>query len=257
MMVYTSFKFKKGSSPIHNLDPRVKFLVVCIILGGAFTFDKLIPMSIIFVSMVPIVVVSKTVREWLNLLRGASVFGGIIFAMDFFYSYAYGGYLITGRVLEFPAAMALRVIIMILAFSIFFLCTSPDDFSLALQQSRIPFDICFAFTMAMRFVPVLAAEARSISDAQRSRGLELDRGRLIARVKNYIPILIPLVANSIKRSVELAEAMESRAYGLNKKRTTLYTLSLKRSDFLVFGFSIFAALLLVYVKLLVSIPTFS
>jgi len=256
MMVFTGFKFKKRSTPLHNLDPRVKFLSICVILSGAFLFQNLLPMAIVFVSMIPIVIVGKTMREWLKMLRGASIFAAIIFVMDFLYSYAAAGYVVTGGVIEFPSTMALRITIMIMSFSIFFLSTSPDDFGLALQKTRIPFDICFAFTMAMRFVPVLAAEAKSISDAQRARGLELERGGLIGRVKKYIPILIPLIANSIRRSVELAEAMESRGYGVKTKRTSLYILKLKGSDFLILGFSVLAIFLMVYTKLFVVIPTY-
>jgi energy-coupling factor transport system permease protein len=189
-------------------------------------------------------------------LKGTAIFSAIIFTVHFIYNFSGSGYLVTGWVLESSAAMALRFMILISSFSVFFISTSPDDFSLALQKSRIPFDICFAFTMAVRFVPILAMEAQSISDAQRARGLELDRGRFTSRIKNYIPLLFPLVANSIKRSLELAEAMESRGYGLKKQRTNLYTLRLKEADYLVLGFVTLALIILVYVRLTVPIPTF-
>jgi arginine/ornithine N-succinyltransferase beta subunit len=38
------------------------------------------------------------------------------------------------------------------------------------------------------FVPVLAEEAQTIMDAQKARGLELERGNFMKRVRNYIPI---------------------------------------------------------------------
>ena len=77
---------------------------------------------------------------------------------------------------------------------------------------------------------MLADEAQTIMDAQRSRGLELDKGNFVTRIKNYIPILLPLIINSIRRSLELAEAMESRAFGATEDRTNLYTLTLRRID---------------------------
>jgi energy-coupling factor transport system permease protein len=58
-------------------------------------------------------------------------------------------------------------------------------------------------------------------DAQKSRGLELEKGNLLRRVRNMIPVLIPLVVNSVVRSGELAEAMESRAYGAVPRPTSL------------------------------------
>ena len=79
----------------------------------------------------------------------------------------------------------------------------------------------------------IAEEAQTIMDAQKARGLELERGNFIKKVKNYIPILIPLIVSAIRRSLELAEAMESRAWGATKKRTNLYVLKMKRGDYIL------------------------
>jgi energy-coupling factor transport system permease protein len=140
------------------------------------------------------------------------------------------------------------------SFSLFFLTTSPDDLSLALEQSHIPYEFCFAFTTAVRFVPVLAIEAQTIMDAQKSRGLELEKGNFLKRIRNYIPILIPLIVGAIRRSLELAEAMESRAFGAKKKRTNLYRLQLKRTDVSIFVLSLFILALAIYVRYNIPIP---
>ena len=50
-------------------------------------------------------------------------------------------------------------------------------------------------------------------------------------MKKYVPILTPLIVSAIRRSMELAEAMESRAFGASKRRTNLYTLKLKPRDY--------------------------
>jgi energy-coupling factor transport system permease protein len=151
--------------------------------------------------------------------------------------------------------MTFRFIVLVESFSIFFLTTSPDHLSLALEQSHVPYELCFAFTTAVRFVPVLAEEAQTIMDAQRARGLELDRGNFIKRVKNYIPILIPLIVNSIRRSLQLAEAMESRAWGASKKRTNLYILKLRGGDFGIVLFSLLTLSIAIYAKRYILIPS--
>ena len=56
----------------------------------------------------------------------------------------------------------------------------------------MPYEFAFAFTIAVRFVPVLAEEAQTIMDAQKARGLELEKGGLLKKIRNYIPVLIPL-----------------------------------------------------------------
>jgi energy-coupling factor transport system permease protein len=59
----------------------------------------------------------------------------------------------------------------------------------------------------------------------------LDRGGPVKRLRNLIPVLIPLIVNALVRSGELAEAMESRGYGAVKKPTSLYALRLASRDY--------------------------
>ena len=249
MSIYRGFKFRYVQTWLHSLDPRAKFLVAVFIAGLSLVFDQFIPLLIIFGSLIPIAYTGKILRELFTTIKGLSFLAVLIFAVNLIFIF-FG----SGKPLEFPAAMALRFVILVSAFSIFFLATSPDEFSLALQQSRIPFDIVFALTMAMRFVPVLASELQSIADAQRSRGLELDKGNLIVRVKRRIPLLIPLIVNSVRRSLEIAEAMESRGYGLGIPRTSLYTLRFRKKDFMVVVLVLLLAILTLHVKLYVQIP---
>jgi energy-coupling factor transport system permease protein len=151
--------------------------------------------------------------------------------------------------------MTLRFLVLVESFSVFFLTTSPDHLGLALEQSHVPYEFCFAFTTAVRFVPVLADEAQIIMDAQKARGLELERGNFLKRVRNYIPILIPLIVGAIRRSLELAEAMESRAWGASEKRTNLYVLKLKNTDYLLAFGSVLMLIFAVYVWLYVPVPS--
>jgi len=101
----------------------------------------------------------------------------------------------------------------------------------------------------------LAEEAQTIIDAQRARGLELERGNIIRRIRNYIPILIPLIVNAIRRSMELAETMESRAWGAVKNRTNLYTLRIKGRDILLVASSFVILIISVYTSIYIQVPS--
>jgi energy-coupling factor transport system permease protein len=118
----------------------------------------------------------------------------------------------------------------------------------------VPYEFCFAFTTAVRFVPVLAEEAQTIIDAQKARGLELEKGNFLKRVRNYIPILIPLIISAIRRSLELAEAMESRAWGAVKKRTNLFVLKLHRGDYIFVAITFGILATAVFIRLYFHIP---
>jgi energy-coupling factor transport system permease protein len=58
----------------------------------------------------------------------------------------------------------------------------------------------------------------------------MEKGNLIQRIRNYIPVLIPLIISSFRRAELVADAMESRAFGASKKRVSMYVLTLSRID---------------------------
>jgi energy-coupling factor transport system permease protein len=257
MSVFDGLRFRRVVSPIHVLDPRIKFFYVCSIFVVAILFPEILPLIVLFLAQVPFVLLARVQKEWIRSLRGAAFLAVIIFGTNIVFRFIYAGYMLTLPDLEFAAAMTLRFVVLVEAFSVFFLTTSPDHLGLALEQSRIPYEFCFAFTTAVRFVPVLADEAETIMDAQKARGLELEKGNFLKRIRNYIPILIPLIISAIRRSLELAEAMESRAWGAIEKRTNLYVLKMKAGDYMLIIISILVLILGIYIRLYVFVPSLS
>ena len=253
MSVFDGLKFRRVYSPIHNLDPRIKFIYVCAIFVIAIMFGELLPLIVLFIMQIPFVLLAGVKREWLRSMRGAVFLATIIFLTNFIFAYL--GARGLGESLENAVAMTLRFIVLIESFSIFFLTTSPDHLGLALEQTRVPYEFTFAFTTAVRFVPVLAEEAQTIMDAQKARGLELERGNFLKRIRNYIPILIPLIVSAIRRSLELAEAMESRAWGATKNRTNLYELKMHKEDFVLIAITVGILAAAIYIRLYLPIPS--
>ena len=254
-MVLDGLKFRQISSPIHEIDPRVKFVISCIIFSVTLLYIELAPLMLLFTIQIPLVYFARVLREWSRSIRGSLFLMVMIFALNLLFGYFSAGYQITSNTIIYSAATSVRFLTLVSSFSIFFLTTSPDDLGLAMQQARIPYDFCFAFTTAVRFVPVLADEAQNIMDAQRSRGLELDKGSFLSRVRKYIPILIPLIVGAIRRSLEMAEAMESRAFGAKDTRTNLYQLEMRSRDWIILMISLFALIFSVYVRYYIPIPS--
>jgi energy-coupling factor transporter transmembrane protein EcfT len=57
--------------------------------------------------------------------------------------------------------------------------------------------------------------------------------------------------------LELAEAMESRAWGATKKRTNLYSLKLHKGDYALIAITMLVLAVTIYVWLYVPIPLIS
>jgi energy-coupling factor transport system permease protein len=257
MSVFDGLKFRRVYSPIHNLDPGMKFVYVCAVFVAAILFGEIIPLIVLFLMAIPFVLLAGVQKEWLRSLRGAAFLAVFIFVVNIASNFFTSGYVLTAVAVESSAAMTLRFVVLVESFSVFFLTTSPDHLGLALEQSRVPYEFAFAFTTAVRFVPVLAEEAQTIMDAQKARGLELEKGGFLKRIRNYVPVLIPLIVSAIRRSLELAEAMESRAWGATKKRTNLYALKLHRGDFALLAITIGVLVVSIFVRFYVPVPTIS
>src|SRR5947199_573421 len=250
------FKFSSMKTPVHLLDPRAKFLLVIAVLIPALLFASVWVMVILLLSQLPLLFVGRVARRWALSLRAGVFLSGLIFAVNFF----------TGSVFS-AIALTLRFLVLLTAFSLFFMTTSPDDLGLALDRigavrwlSRkwlgYPNALSFTFTTAVRLVPTLAVDAQTVMDAQRSRGLELDKGNLLRRIRNYIPILIPLLLIAIRRSLELAEALESRGFPGKEGRTSLFQLKLKRGDYAIIGISVGAIAASIWIFLHYKVPVF-
>lgn len=61
-------------------------------------------------------------------------------------------------------------------------------------------------TIAISFIPQLVLSAKDIREAQRIRGHRF-RG-----VRDLLPLVLPLLANSLERAIQLAETMEARGF---------------------------------------------
>ena len=234
----------------------MKFIYVIVIFIAAIMFSKILPLAALFLMQLPFVFLARVQKQWVRSLRGAAFLAAYSYSLlTLSLLTSATGFTLPIIDVENAVSMTLRFVVLVESFSVFFLTTSPDHLGLALEQSRVPYEFAFAFTTAVRFVPVLAEEAQTIMDAQKARGLELEKGNFLKRIRNYIPVLIPLIVSAIRRSLELAEAMESRAWGATKKRTNLYSLKLHKGDYALLALSIGVLVLAIYMYFYVNIPT--
>ena len=221
MSFFKAFTYAHKDTFIHKLDPRTKLLFVTLISIISLIYVDYAVNLILFCFSLIMIALARVIKEWLVTLKSLLLMIIIIFVFNL---------IIVSP--SYALTMILRLLVLASAFSVFFLTVHPDDFSQALIQMHIPFDYAFAFSMAVRFVPTLAIEAQTIIDAQRSRGLELEHGGPIKKVKNYVPILAPLVVSSIRRAIQIAESLETRGFGAMEKRTSLYPLKFRLYDYL-------------------------
>jgi energy-coupling factor transport system permease protein len=88
--------------------------------------------------------------------------------------------------------------------------------------------------VTVHYFPLLAITAENIAKAQASRGAAIGRGRgnVFQRARQIIPLIMPLFTSSLKKAENLALAMEARAYGVFKERTSMVEFKFRWYDWI-------------------------
>ena len=139
--------------------------------------------------------------------------------------------------------MVVRLIYLILGTSIMTLTTTPNQLTDGLEKALRPLNkikvpvhaIAMMMSIALRFIPILIEETDKIMKAQMARGADFENGNMLKRVKNMIPLLVPLFVSAFRRADDLAMAMEARCYRGGEGRTKMKLLRYHLGDFQAFG----------------------
>lgn len=104
------------------------------------------------------------------------------------------------------------------------------------------------FSMVLRFVPKFKNQIVKVSDAQKCIGRDVTNGNTLQRAKHGMKILSIMTTWALENSVETADSMKSRGYGLRGRTNfSIYRFDsrdkLMLSALLVVGGAIFAGIL--------------
>lgn len=231
-------------STIHRLDARTKILgtllyIIEIFLVNSFGGFGLVILALgvlIGISRVPVRFIFKGLKAvvfiiLLTFVLNLFMFDGTVLWHWKFLTITYEG-------LYRSCFMALRLILLIIGTSMLTLTTKPMELTDGLEKLLKPFnrfglpshEIALMMSIALRFIPTLLEETDKIMKAQQARGADFESGNLIQRVKNMIPILIPLFVGSFRIAQDLALAMEARCYHGGVGRTRMKEIVFSRRD---------------------------
>lgn len=104
-----------------------------------------------------------------------------------------------------------------------------------LKVIKVPVSVlAMTISLTLRFIPTLFEETKKIMNAQASRGVDFNEGKLKDKVTQVISLLVPMFVVSFKRAEDLSNAMEARGYVIGSKRTRIDELKFKALDYVSF-----------------------
>jgi energy-coupling factor transport system permease protein len=142
----------------------------------------------------------------------------------------------------FGIAMGLRVALMVLAAGVWMMTTSPQKLTLGLLKLGLPYKAGLAMSTSIRFVPLINAERATIMEAQRARGLRLDRGNPLARAAKSVSVIGPMFLRAVDLAQALAVAMDARGFGAGERRTNILHIEMTRADRIVVALCLVAVI---------------
>jgi energy-coupling factor transport system permease protein len=232
-----------GLTPVHRLDPRTK---LALLLAGFIM--ALLPErpAVAGVAAGLVLVHLALARAWGELYRIRWLLVALfLFSLTVWSLLAQGPTPLFWRVsresLAFGAATFLKLGAMMLAGLVLLATTRVEELFVGLVRLRLPYPVAFAFALAVRWVPEVYQTALRVKEAQEVRGLALREGGPVARLKQYLPLLVPIFLLTLRRTQTMSWALEARGFQAHRERTYLLELRMASRDWLALGL---AALLL-------------
>ncbi|MBC7233247.1 MAG: energy-coupling factor transporter transmembrane protein EcfT [Chloroflexi bacterium] len=132
-------------------------------------------------------------------------------------------------------------LVMVIPLAIF--TTDIDNMIVSMVRAKIPYKLTFIFSSTLRFFPLLFEEIQTIIEAQRLRGLAVEKMGPVQRVRIYAQIAVPLILGAMVRSQQLEVVLQAKAFTGSAERTYLHESLLHRSDYVVIALCILLLLL--------------
>jgi len=242
-------QYVPGSSFIHRLDPRVKFVLILIYTVVLFLIKNpvsyliyaLFTALMIKISGVPLKFIVRGLRPMLFILIFTALInlfltpGNSIWQFNIYSNFSLS---ITDEGIKLAFYMIMRLVMLVMGSSLLTLTTTPIMLADSIEYMLSPFkrigvpshDIAMMMTIALRFIPTIAEEADNIIKAQTARGADFESGNIIKRSKAMLPILIPLFISAFRRADDLSTAMDSRCYNSGRNRTRMKVMKAGKND---------------------------
>ncbi len=234
------FPYKDTNSRIHKLDARPKIVLVVAMFVMSVLISDIVYLALLFIFVLLVAIVGRVLRSALSLLKYTVYVAGFVFLFNIFLTpgynviFSYGIITITSESVLFATSMCLRLFLAVGSFSLLAFIVHPDEALRAM--SRFGYKTTTSFSLSTRMYPTIAADSRNIMDAMRARGVEFDEGGALKKARARSPVVMPLLLNSLERSVGISEAMEARGFGSGKRTSYMIAKILPREIAMVISF---------------------
>jgi energy-coupling factor transport system permease protein len=222
--------YVKRDSALHRLNPLTKIiLALSIILVSFFSPWYWTAPILLFLVVMPLSFIGRVSKEYfITALRLIVPAAGFIFVMQALFQpvgetiiFQFWFLDVTQESLLFAFRVAIRITVMISAFTLLLMTTHPSELMSDLTRRGLPGQFAYVIISSLQILPQMQARAQTIIAAQRSRGLDTESS-FLRRAGSLIPLVGPLVFGSLVEVEERAIAIEARGFTSTHVKTSLH-----------------------------------
>ena len=258
-------QFIPRDSWFHARDPRARIIAFFMLFSAIiFTTDMwgialaFLPVVIVFlVAALPIQSTWKGIKRALPFILILAVLQ-ILLSRGMSSETVIGtvfGFEITRDAVLSALMLIFKFIVLIALINAFVMSISTAQVTAALFHllkplERLGFpvnDLTMVVQITLRYLPLVAQMAEKTAKAQAARGGDWEQRGFnpVRQAKRVLPLIVPLLVNSLKRAENMALAMESRGFNAGKKRSSFYSMKFNWQDGLLIVVSMMVATIII------------
>jgi energy-coupling factor transport system permease protein len=222
--------YTRGSSPIHQLHPWTKLVFMTCVLVASFSATWLWVPAALFIISLALLTWAGVLKTYIKfIIKTIPLFAALLVIQSLFHPgrltplYDLGPFTIWKEGVEYAILASTRLLAIIASITILIATTRPADIVASMEDRGISHRLGYAVLLTLQIGPEMTRRIGTIMDAQRARAVEVE-GNLLQRIKAFLPILGPLVTNSLLGIETRALALETRGFSIPGKRTRLHPL---------------------------------
>lgn len=219
---------------LRTIDPRVFIVTMFVTMCMCFTITQPLQLAIACVFVGIVLALSKVrmgllFRSLAPLMSMIAIFGvlNIAFTHEGTALVSLGVLRVTDYGILTAVIYTARFILAIVMGGLIIEITTPTSLTDSLHSLLSPLrrfgvhtqEIALVLSLALRFLPTLTSEARSIVQAQAARGGDIETGSLFRRIHALGAIIVPMIHASLRHADNLALALDARSYEQSIART--------------------------------------
>jgi energy-coupling factor transport system permease protein len=217
------FFYSRKDTFLHQMDPRAKLACLLLLFTASAAASSFTALCLIAASLLLLFFASKSFGSLARMGPLFAVIGLMTFLLWMLFYEGKDVLISLGPVVIYKGAAkcsainTLRFISMLLSGLLYLSVASLEDLSDAMILSGVPYKVAFTVSLSFRLVLIFVSTGYTIVEAQKVRGNNAEKGGVLKRINAYVPLLIPLIINGIKKAETLTYALESKGFSPDNK----------------------------------------